>query len=82
VGRAFIVPLLPAPRQGGGTPCGQYISNKKVCESNKADSQVQIDGFSLCHMGIKIPYLKCIAPCGCRVPGHLLTVRERVWLLP
>jgi hypothetical protein len=42
----------------------QYISNKKVCESNKADSQAQIDGFYLCHIELTIPYLKCIAPCG------------------
>jgi hypothetical protein len=33
----------------------QYISLKKVCESNKADAQAHIDGFYLCHRELKIP---------------------------
>ena len=37
------------------TPCGQYISRKKMCESNKADSQAHIDGFYLCYRELKIP---------------------------
>ena len=47
-----------SPLSQGGKP--QYISNKKVCESNKANSQAQINGFYLYHIELKIPYLKCI----------------------
>src|SRR6266516_6658748 len=50
-----------------GRPRGQDISMKKVCESNKTDSHTQIEALSLCHLAIKIAYLKCIGPCGC--PG-------------
>src|SRR6266567_2049925 len=40
---------------GGGGACAQYISLKKVCESNKADSHAHMDGFYLCYIELKIP---------------------------
>jgi len=36
-------------------PCAQYISLKEIRESNKDDSQAQIDGFYLCRMRLTIP---------------------------
>jgi len=39
----------------GGGACAQYISLKKVCESNRAGLQAHMDGFYLCHRELKIP---------------------------
>ncbi len=60
VGESDIHSMVATLGPTEGDHKGQYISLKKVCESNKADSQAQIDGFYLCHIELKIPYLKCI----------------------
>lgn len=49
---ASSAPTIHGLQQGRGKP--QYISLKKVCESNKANSQAQTDGFYLCHRELRI----------------------------
>ena len=47
--------LVAARLLGEDKHKAQYISLKEIRESNKDDSQAQIDGFYLCRMRLTIP---------------------------